>query len=814
MFSRIRGIRLLTQAQQGQAQALCRCLVNSSFHRLQPAAACSIIQLSREYHPSRTLNGQIVSQVICFKRHASTHVNNNSATLENIESQLATCVDTLDLYTAIDLVEHAQKLGVAKPHHYQQMFLIFDADVKIDLSSLARIARWFTHPQGNPIPATTLEEQNVWKHAMKECFRLARSHFQPELNDLLKAFSTCTKLEQIHSADIWGVLLRGHGILKQEDVIDRMLSKLPDDVDCLESIVLAYSSAGAYEKSDLYFDKLLGLRTPQQTTVKILARTAAYEGNVDRVKDVMLKSSKLFQDIMFDQELILAYKTKLSRSMKSLYPNTSYSGRNSNVTHAEPLSEAKEVCDKLISKMLSDGYPLDLTSANTIIDFLTLGNRIDHAKFPMERARDVLENALPAKGIQPDFQSYFLILRGYAKTRELDQPWVNARLDKCLEIFYLMEKAGLESRPQAKFQCLFEACLPHSERFNCDNFYAKSFLAPTVLSTIAHHNVPHLDPRVFDIERIMLESNIRHDRITIKTLLTCLGVSGQYAAMWRRWKELQLAGIRRDSGLYQRVFALAALDPEEAQYALSVVRHQLGRETPKVEITMGIYQSIIDCCIAAQDALTAKSVLQAIGTETLPSPEDIKTHHEMQLKLLDLRTRLGIRALTGNINTHLKEMMDLRVPPKSDMWLMLMSHAVDTQFDIQDAQRVFNGFTMSRFEMTGKVPVPAHTKSPVIPFPSSPYSETDVFMIDMFVSALLKSQNIPVIRDVLEAYTEQSPDLWLSRDSVKSFFALARQEKSKDDVKWIIQNFLPRLPNQSSKYKLWVNNLQQYIDKD
>jgi hypothetical protein len=46
MFSRVQGIRLLTQARQNQVQAICRCLANPSFHRLQPGwLTCTSIVL-------------------------------------------------------------------------------------------------------------------------------------------------------------------------------------------------------------------------------------------------------------------------------------------------------------------------------------------------------------------------------------------------------------------------------------------------------------------------------------------------------------------------------------------------------------------------------------------------------------------------------------------------------------------------------------------------------------------------------------------------------------------------------------------------
>ncbi|CAO3687527.1 unnamed protein product [Umbelopsis ramanniana] len=729
-----------------------------------------------------------------------------------MDSQLQTLVDASDLQGAMDIIEQAHSQGFVQPRHYRQVFRILESDVVPDFASLSRIARWFTSSQPVHLNATTPEELSVWKSAIKACFKLGRSHFSRDLSGLLQAFTSRATLNEVADPDLWGIVLRGYGILKQEDMIDAMIAKIPTDVDCQDYVPLAYASAGAHGKTDESLDRLIGLRIPKPEVFKILSKTAAHEGDVERVKSIASKGTELLEGVHFEQDIVLAHKTRLFHLLKKQNPSTSYSGRNNSGVLSEELKESRRECEELISNMLSDRYPLDISSANIILDYLTFGNRLDHVKFPMSHARDILEKVLPTKGIQPNFQSYFLVLRGYAKTRELDSPRHNARLDKCLELFYMMENAGFHSHQHAKFQCLFEACLPHSDRYNYDLFQSKSRLAPTLQSSIARHNTPFVDPRIFDIERIMLDSNIRHDRITIKTVLTCLGVSGLYGAMWRRWKELQLAGVRRDGGLFQRIFSLAALEPEQAQYALAVVYHQLERETPKIDMTMPLYRSIIDCCITAQDAVSATSVLRTAGIDNLPSNEEISNPQEKQMKKLGLKAQLGIRSLTGSIGTHLKDMMDLRVSPKSDMWLMLMSHAVETHFSLQDAQRVFNGFTMSRFEQTGKIPVPAHEQSPIIPFPSSPYNETDVLMIDMFVSALLKSQNIPVIRDVLETYAEQSSKIWLSRDSVKQFVTLAKGEKSDDDVKWIVEKILPKLSNQSSNYKHWMRKLQRSVD--
>ncbi|KAJ2963251.1 hypothetical protein NQZ79_g1660 [Umbelopsis isabellina] len=807
MFNRARGLSLLAQARQSRVRTACKCLVIPSIYQPHPGFAWSVATAAKNYNIVRSDNAHMSTSALISKRHASTTASGTILNADSVDAQMQVCLQTKDFHTALDVIEQAQALGVVKPEHYEQLFAIETA-AKADLLSLARIAHWFTSTQGQ-LPANTKEEIDVWKSVMKACFKLARSHLHSDLDTLLKTFIKVVNTDNLRDADVWGIVLRGHGILKQEKVIDELVLKIPDNVDYLEAASLAYSSAEAWEKSDIHLQQLLKHHTPDAAFFSTLARTAAFCGDVDRVKKI---ANEYATHMSFDRDLLLAYKTKLMQYWQHQGSRSRYSGRNNKSRRNQGIDGMKVESEELISIMLSDGYPLDTTTTNIILDYLTLGNRMGSADFPMSRARDVVEKIMPAKGVTPNFQSYFLLLRGYAKTREFDTT-EKSRLDMCLEVFYQMEHAGFNSHPHAKFQCLFEACLPHSQWYNFDNFRTKGLLAPTIQSSIVHNKTPIVDPRIFDIEKIMLESNVHHDRITIKTLLTCFGVSGQFSAMWRRWKELEYAGVRRDTGLYERVFALAALDPEQAQYALSVVRHQLTDEVPKDKMTLGLYQTIIDCCIAAQDATSALAMLHSAGAVDLPSVDAVESNKEKKLWDLQLRAQLGIRSLTGPIDTHLKEAMALGVRPTSDIWLMLMSHAIDSEFDLQNAQRVFNGFTMSRFEQTGKVPLPAHTKSPVIPFPSAPYSETDVLMIDMFLATLLKSQNIPVIRDVLETYVEQSPSLWLSRDSVKGFVNLAKKEKSRDDVKWLVDNVLPKVENQSSKFKRWASKLQSVVNK-
>ncbi|OZJ03538.1 hypothetical protein BZG36_04176 [Bifiguratus adelaidae] len=472
------------------------------------------------------------------------------------------------------------------------------------------------------------------------------------------------------------------------------------------------------------------------------------------------------------------------------------------------LLESWNALEETLGKQSNQSMSVELY--NHVVEFSILANRIDSEAFPMLKAESIVKD-MKARGFEPNYKTYLRLMRGYARTHEFNEDTRNVRLDKALEVLYRMESERINIARPAVFQALLEACVPHTSRYQFDNFYLQSRLLQRTRSR------PRLDERVFDIERMMLAAKIPHDRLTFKTIVTCLGVGGSYGNMWKRWKELQLSGLRRDEGLYQRVLALSSMDTQQAQYALTVIRHQMERESPRVQVTWGIYQALLDCCVASQDIATARMLLKEVplndqrdleplGLDTLEEQGQVQPAQKYAA-LVTLC--LNIRGLESEAEHFIQSMKQNDIPYSGDVWQSMLARAVRTQSDTSSIDRLFNQWTMERFEKTGKIPIPALEQPRVVPFPSGPYTPLDIRMIDLYIQALIASENLTVMQGVLSVYSEQSTMLPISRDSVIKMINLAIKDFSVDTAGWIVREIAPKVHGQDARFRKWLRRVQR-----
>jgi hypothetical protein len=228
MFNRVRGISLLAQARQSRVWASCKGLVISSIYHPHPGLytilnppsplswytynlgfigfAWNVANVAKNYNVVRADNVYLSTSALASKRYASTSASGTILDADSVDAQMQACLQSKDFQTALDVIERAQALGVVKPEHYEQLFAL-EIQVKADLISLARIAHWFTSTPGQ-LPAKTVEELDVWKSAMKACFKLARSHLHSDLDVLLKAFIKSVNTDSLHDAEAWAIVLR------------------------------------------------------------------------------------------------------------------------------------------------------------------------------------------------------------------------------------------------------------------------------------------------------------------------------------------------------------------------------------------------------------------------------------------------------------------------------------------------------------------------------------------------------------------------------------------------------------------------------
>jgi hypothetical protein len=595
-----------------------------------------------------------------------------------------------------------------------------------------------------------------------------------------------------------------------------------------EAAVLAYAATCSYEKMDELVRSLEKDGKLDQKLLQKLTRTFGFAGDVERTQHYSDLCHQLYPDSGDTTTmLMIAHRAALHNQYLSLVKTRGTRGLPLNPptgSTSSALDDLHASWDALITA--NKGNLDNAAQCNVMIEYFALANAIDPEAFPLSKAQRIVDEYMPAHNIKPDKMIWNNLLRAYATTTEFSSNSKhNVRLDKALEILARMDEAGFHAN-QASFHALFKACLPH--RPDRGYIYDHFSLASRMTTTVR----PYFDARIFDLERIMLAAKIPHDRTTIKLMLTCLGATGKYQAMWNRWRLLKMTGVRRDAGLYQHVFSLASMDPEQSQYALSVTRNELAREIMHGRIPWDTYVAMLDCAITSQmpdmatliiNEMRRREPLLSPSSQSSSSPSSSSSsspssshNRQADLYIPLLRAYATIPALAPEVPKLLNEMKSKQITYNNAIWQIIMSYHLlhdDAGAIMQNVQDTFNAFTMQRLETKGRIPIPVRSSSPIIPFPSAPYSATDMSMINMYVTALLDAQDVSLVFDVLRVLETETPTIHLSRETLRGVVKLAKQEKSHAELSWLVHHFLPTVSSQNANFKQWCQHLQDTVPK-
>lgn len=527
-----------------------------------------------------------------------------------------------------------------------------------------------------------------------------------------------------------------------------LLAKHPRQEELHVAALVAYADSGAYSLFDALLKDTVHELSPGD--YKKLAWQFAHRGQVERTSAMLEKSSLSAED----QDLILlsAHRSAAHSIVQYRISSHGVSGQPLNQVGTSKLGVAS--WEKLAHEEENTTTPMDVEKSCLILDYLCTANLIDSTQFPMQRAEDFLKRQINSRSPKEMARMYGILLNGYSRTQEYgDQRNSNTRLDKALALFEDMKGIKLEYR--RTFHALLRACIPHQ-----DEKYPFDYIR----LTSAMENTPpamRLDPRFFKIERIMLDSQVRYDKRSILTAMTCLGAARHYPAMWRRFHMLKLSGVRRSQSAFRVAFAMASMDRDASQYALSVIKEELVREMPDKVLNLDLYQAMLDCCVTAKDARAAK---QIVGTMAQQYPK--KDNHEHSI-VSYAQSVLRAATLLDGLETEAGQALELlaNTPPAHNnrAWFWALAFKAthggqDAASRIQEMQHTFTQYTMQRFESIGKIPIPVRESSPVVPFPSGPYSYLDIRMINMYVHSLVDSQDASLLVDVLNTFKSQKND--------------------------------------------------------
>ncbi|KAI9469662.1 MAG: hypothetical protein EXX96DRAFT_654122 [Benjaminiella poitrasii] len=794
---------------------------------LRPAIQIGVHYLKRiaPVTPPLTLRALSVQVPRCANLVESNKIQPlTTKTLENSTPQslldtLEECKKTGKMMNAIKTVQAAQELGLATPELYRHLIEILRS-LPFDIQECAVVAEWFYQSKSG-LPEEVLNDLEMWKHVLKLGFKLGSTFRSEDLHRLVTRFTEIFDLTAVEDEAIWGLLIRAYGIIHKSDNLDVCFARIEnsgkDKAMLYSSALLSYAAVNSHENVKKILERLKEHNLLSYPTLLKLIRCYGFNGDVMHTSEYMKMCSSLYPDEKCGKiMLLIAHKVALERIGRRLEWVRGTRGLSLKPADTPELDQLHASWTKLSQTMLDDTEnPLDTFDCNVILQYLTVANRIDPIQFPMEKAEMIFDTYMPAHSIKPNETTYLTMLKGYSTSQQYKDIQRNTRLNKSLEVVSRMQDDGINTLKHSTFHALFHACLPHRNgHYYFDNFRLSSLLPARPYT----HNRLNIDSRLFEIEKIMLEGKLPHDRFTFTTMLTCLASSGHFRAFRKRWNAIKLYGLHRDVGLYRLVFALSSLNPNEANHAISVVRHEMRREISRTRMDWDTYTAMLDCCVTAQLSNEAKSIIRDMlrNRETIVST---RTHaydlskwrfrDEPDYYLPMLRASILLPHL--NADKIIKEIDRKKVPYSQGIWEAILSKLA-LENDGEGIRQLFNRYTMHRFENEGKIPVPAReASSPAIPFPTAPYNALDMKFIDVYVSSLVDSQDLSLVFDILRTLNEQTSKIGISNRVLKGVTHLAMREKSTDELKWLKEEILPKVPHQNKVLKMLSKTIDYYL---
>ncbi|KAK9762114.1 hypothetical protein K7432_012457 [Basidiobolus ranarum] len=383
--------------------------------------------------------------------------------------------------------------------------------------------------------------------------------------------------------NIWGLFIRTLGCTGSEASIPGVLHELLSSDEAMtpniySQAICAYSRCGNLTKAMELYEEMISIygSSPCQEPLWALAMNTSKAGDLANTKKLALAAQSI--DASAGEEY--DFMPHLLRV------NVNAIRKKSGVSEMELIEHWR----LLVEEIETSKKTLDSECSGLYLSGYGCMNLLDPQKYPIDHIRDLLAST-QEKNVYPSQETYLAAMASYARTGEFSES-PKIRLQRVLEIHRTMRAKGLECDSTA-FHHMFEACLPHQVFAYGPESNITSFKN-------AHLNY-NFDWSVYDIERMMMKQGVSHDRKTLLTMFYAFAFGGQYESIKRRWRELSLSRVHRDRGLYTSLISILKEDYNEAIYALTVVRHQMSRESPPVEPDANLYKLMCDCCSLTKD---------------------------------------------------------------------------------------------------------------------------------------------------------------------------------------------------------------------
>ncbi|CAG8615813.1 3871_t:CDS:2 [Ambispora gerdemannii] len=697
-----------------------------------------------------------------------------------------------------------------------------------------------------------------------------------EVEEMARQFLETTR--RPFSIETWRVIIRGMGAYQRGgseflDFLQLVRTEIPINPEIGTEIIWALARKGLAREALGYINQATSKFGPRPLSSKepiyALASLCANKGNVNRTKELLSMMHLWVNDWALKKKWVELSKIKITmRTYLQALANEvtlhMHPDKDKRVVSRfstdpdDPAAKGESLIDSQFYKSwkdllarLSNLDTKDRENIDLIIQFQVFANFLNHKSFPMKTAMEMLKNMREKEVLQPEFNTFKIVLEGFANSPEFSIHNVQnqnqkLRIEYALEIFEMMKSYGYDVDRLDTFRPLLQACLPPFERKTSKYIESWGPLVGTE-SDVVWKKPQKPIPRIFEIEKMIDDSKLPVDYELISTLLEQLGSAGLYKTMWKRWSDLATSGIRRHEKLYETVFYAAAIDYSEAQYAVNVVRYQMSREVPPVTPTLEIYTAMLQCCVRIDDTCNINEISQ-----TMRKIID-KTHNPR------VRSKWYVPIVNAYLhNPELVPQGKLLVSQllRNDglicfpLWRTLMYYYNDTHLDLKSAKKTFEAYVDWRernkkflFDSEKRIGINVATTTskslspeffnsqsssssktsnlnirfPLIKFPSSPLYTKDTQIINIYIQIAIRCGNFSLAHQLLTSYVshyehQQAQNIaFIDIETLKEFAYLAWRKQQMNEMQWLLENVMSKQYKNDSSL-LEENKKREYDD--
>ncbi|KAF9352901.1 hypothetical protein BGX26_009317 [Mortierella sp. AD094] len=401
---------------------------------------------------------------------------------------------------------------------------------------------------------------------------------------------------------------------------------------------------------------------------------------LDRIVNVVSKSFKDRQMSTLPPDVLPGMVTPPQLSRPQFLEATYLWVRSQESMNAIPLSERTP-----------DDY-------DVLMRITTRLNLLQPNEWGLKAHAEKLITDMKQQGLKPLQSTYYTLMETIARTREYGASReAGGVAERVIKVFKDMTTQGGYTAKSAKdFRPMIEACfgIYSYSPFSAGQWMYSNQLYPASMSALKKVEDMMRDAIVPEADKSDDTSNgfsQFHDSITIASVLGGLGHGDKVEELLKRWENLPLEGVERDALLYQTFIGASFGQEKLARYVLRTARYDMLKEQPAVRMTPEIFTGLLNCCVRAQDAISARALIAQYS-----SSGDIKKTAEWYVPMV--RTCLMVNGMEEEGAFLLQEMKtnNMRMDSFSGAFLeFLMEHFIMERTDYAAGREIFKDFVKS-----------------------------------------------------------------------------------------------------------------------